>query len=82
LGALLDPLKLKINEFQAKIEDTYIKEGNERTALGMELRGGYARRMRKRAHRNFEILTDACEKGGKIKVFASVFKGSIRNGSS
>jgi hypothetical protein len=38
--------------------------------------GGYARRTRKGAHRNFEILTGACEKGGKIKVFASVFKGS------
>jgi DNA recombination protein RmuC len=38
LGALLDPLKLKINEFQAKIEDTYVKEGNERSALGVELR--------------------------------------------
>jgi DNA recombination protein RmuC len=38
LGALLDPLKIKINEFQAKIEDTYVKEGNERTALGVELR--------------------------------------------
>jgi DNA recombination protein RmuC len=38
LGALLDPLKLKITEFQTKIEDTYIKEGNERSALGVELR--------------------------------------------
>jgi DNA recombination protein RmuC len=38
LGALLDPLKLKITEFQSKIEDTYVKEGNERSALGVELR--------------------------------------------
>jgi DNA recombination protein RmuC len=38
LGALLDPLKLKITEFQTKIEDTYIKEGNERSALGVELK--------------------------------------------
>ena len=38
LGALLDPLKLKITEFQTKIEDTYVKEGNERSALGVELR--------------------------------------------
>lgn len=30
----------------------------------------------KGARRNFEILTGACEKGGKIKIFASVFKGS------
>ena len=28
------PLKLKITEFQTKIEDTYVKEGNDRTALG------------------------------------------------
>jgi DNA recombination protein RmuC len=38
LGALLDPLKLKISEFQTKIEDTYDKEGKERSALGVELR--------------------------------------------
>jgi DNA recombination protein RmuC len=38
LGALLDPLKTKITEFQTKIEDTYVKEGNERTALGVELK--------------------------------------------
>lgn len=38
LGALLDPLKLRINEFQSKIEDTYIREGKERTALGEQVR--------------------------------------------
>jgi len=30
LGALLDPLKLRINEFQAKVEDTYVKGGAHR----------------------------------------------------
>ncbi|MDP8986656.1 MAG: DNA recombination protein RmuC [Pseudomonadota bacterium] len=38
LGALLDPLKLRITEFQSKIEDTYVKEGKERTALGEQVR--------------------------------------------
>jgi DNA recombination protein RmuC len=38
LGALLDPLKHRINEFQAKIEDTYVKEGKDRTALGEQVR--------------------------------------------
>lgn len=38
LGALLDPLKSRINEFQAKIEDTYVKEGKDRTALGEQVR--------------------------------------------
>ncbi len=38
LGALLDPLKLRITEFQTKIEDTYVKEGRERTALGEQVR--------------------------------------------
>jgi DNA recombination protein RmuC len=38
LGALLDPLKLRITEFQTKIEDTYVKEGKERTALGEQVR--------------------------------------------
>jgi len=38
LGALLDPLKLKITEFQTKIEDNYVKEGKDRTALGEQVR--------------------------------------------
>ena len=38
LGALLDPLKSRINEFQARIEDTYVKEGKDRTALGEQVR--------------------------------------------
>ena len=38
LGALLDPLKIKISEFQAKIEDNYVKEGKDRTALGEQVR--------------------------------------------
>jgi DNA recombination protein RmuC len=38
LGALLDPLKTKITEFQTKIEDTYVREGQERSALGVELK--------------------------------------------
>jgi len=38
LGALLDPLKLRIAEFQSKIEDTYVKDGKERTALGEQVR--------------------------------------------
>ncbi len=31
IGTLLDPLKTWINEFQAKIEDAYVKEGKDRT---------------------------------------------------
>jgi hypothetical protein len=44
-------------------------------ALTLAFDGGYVRRMRKGERRNFEILTGACEKGGKIKVFATAFKG-------
>ena len=38
LGALLDPLKSRIIEFQSKIEDVYVKEGKDRTALGEQVR--------------------------------------------
>ena len=31
-------MKLRIAEFQAKIEDNYVKEGNDRSALGVEMR--------------------------------------------
>ena len=38
------------------------------------------RRTRKGPRSNFEILTGACEKGGKLKVFAMAFKapGTLR----
>lgn len=38
LGQLLDPLKLKLTEFQSKVEDVYIKETKDRTALGEQVR--------------------------------------------
>ena len=44
-------------------------------ALTFAFDGGYARRTRKGPRRNFEILTGACEKNGKIRVFATAFKG-------
>ena len=34
LGQILDPLKTKIDEFRTKVEEVYIKEGNDRSALG------------------------------------------------
>ena len=37
LGALLDPLKLKITEFQSQVERSYVQEGKERSALSVEL---------------------------------------------
>ena len=51
------------------------RPGDPPPNLTLAFDGGYARRTRKGAHRNFEILTGACEKGGKIKVFATAFKG-------
>ena len=33
LGQLLDPLKLKISEFQTKVENVYDKESKDRVAL-------------------------------------------------
>lgn len=37
LNQLLDPLKLKITEFQTKVEDVYVKEGKDRTALATQV---------------------------------------------
>ena len=51
------------------------RPGDPPPALTLAFDGGYARRTRKGKTRNFEILTRACEKGGKIKVFATAFKG-------
>ncbi len=38
LGQLLDPLRLKINEFQAKVEHGYVQEGKDRSALAEQVR--------------------------------------------
>ena len=57
LGALLDPLKVRINEFQTKIEDTYIKEGNARTALGVEL--GHLKELNQQLSEDAKNLTRA-----------------------
>ncbi len=38
LSQLLDPLKTKITEFQAKVEDVYVKEGKDRSALAEQVK--------------------------------------------
>jgi DNA recombination protein RmuC len=38
LGTLLNPLSEKIKEFQAKVEDVYVKENKDRGALGEQVR--------------------------------------------
>jgi DNA recombination protein RmuC len=38
LGQLLDPLRLKITEFQAKVEHGYVQEGKDRSALAEQVR--------------------------------------------
>ena len=60
------------------------RAGEPTPALTFAFDGGYARRTRKGPRRNFEILTGACEKNGKIRVFATAFKGpkSLKRRSS
>ncbi len=38
LSQLLDPLKTKITEFQTKVEDVYVKEGKDRSALAEQVK--------------------------------------------
>ena len=38
LGQLLDPLKTQITEFKGKVEDFYVKEGRDRSALAEQVR--------------------------------------------
>jgi DNA recombination protein RmuC len=38
LGQLLEPLKTKINEFQGKVEEVYVQEGKDRSALAQQVR--------------------------------------------
>ena len=38
LGRLLDPLRVKLAEFQGKVEDVYVREGQERSALAEQVR--------------------------------------------
>jgi hypothetical protein len=52
------------------------RSDNPPPALTFAFDGGYARRTRRGPRRKFEILTGACEKNGKIRVFATAFQGS------
>jgi DNA recombination protein RmuC len=65
LGALLDPLKLKITEFQSKIEDTYVKEGQERSALGVELK--HLKELNQQLSENAKNLTRALRGSAKAQ---------------
>ena len=38
IGQLLDPLRLKITEFQTKVEQGYVQEGKDRSALAEQVR--------------------------------------------
>jgi len=38
IGQLLEPLKIKLTEFQGKVEEVYIKEGQERSALAQQVK--------------------------------------------
>lgn len=38
LGTLLEPLKLRLKEFQGKVEEVYVNEGKDRTALGEQVK--------------------------------------------
>jgi hypothetical protein len=38
LGTLLDPLRTQLNEFKGKVEEVYIKEGQERFALSEQVK--------------------------------------------
>jgi DNA recombination protein RmuC len=38
IGALLDPLRTQLSDFKGKVEEVYVKEGQERSALGAQVR--------------------------------------------
>ena len=38
IGQLLEPLKLKLTEFQGKVEEVYVQEGKERSALAQQVK--------------------------------------------
>ena len=38
IGQLLDPLRTKLHEFQGKVEEVYVQEGKDRTALAEQVR--------------------------------------------
>jgi hypothetical protein len=38
LGLLLEPLKTRLSEFQGKVEEVYVQEGKDRSALSAQVR--------------------------------------------
>jgi DNA recombination protein RmuC len=79
LGALLDPLKLKITEFQSKIEDTYVKEGQERSALGVELK--HLKELNQQLSEDAKNLTRALRGSANVRRSTRVFPSTSPTGN-
>lgn len=65
IGQILEPLRVKLGEFQGKVEEVYIQEGRERSALAEQVRGLMAlnRQLSEDAHN----LTSALKGSSKIQ---------------
>lgn len=65
LGTLLDPLRTQLNEFKGKVEEVYVKEGQERFALTEQVR--QLMELNKTLSRDATNLTNALKGSAKTQ---------------
>ncbi len=65
LGALIDPLKERIAEFKAKVEEVYVAEGKERATLGEQVRA--LTDLNQQVSREAQGLTEALKGSSKVQ---------------
>jgi DNA recombination protein RmuC len=65
LGALIDPLKERIAEFKAKVEEVYVVEGKERATLGEQVRT--LTELNQTVRRETQGLTEALRGSNKVQ---------------
>lgn len=65
LGALLDPLRSQLAEFKGKVEQVYVQEGKDRTALAEQVR--QLMTLNKTLSQDAQNLTDALKGNAQIQ---------------
>jgi DNA recombination protein RmuC len=65
LGALLEPLRMQLSEFKGKVEEVYVQEGKDRTALAEQVK--QLMTLNKTLSQDAQNLTDALKGNAQVQ---------------
>jgi DNA recombination protein RmuC len=65
LGALLDPLRTQLSEFKGKVEEVYVQEGKDRSALAEQVK--HLMTLNKTLSQDAQNLTDALKGNAQVQ---------------